>query len=66
VKLGDVEVGVLTRASRVTKIIGKKRLHYIHENPVKNGIVENAWEYIYSSARDYEINRKGLVEIEFA
>ena len=43
-----------------------ERLHYIHDNPVKDGLVENAWEYLYSSARDYEIDRKGLVNVEFA
>jgi hypothetical protein len=42
------------------------RIHYIHGNPVRNGLVENAWEYRYSSARDCEINRKGLVNVELA
>jgi REP element-mobilizing transposase RayT len=40
-------------------------LEYIHDNPVVNGLVSNAWEYLYSSAMDYEINKKGLVNIEF-
>ncbi len=31
----------------------KQKLIYIHENPVKAGIVENAEEYRYSSARNY-------------
>ena len=31
----------------------KERLMYIHENPVKAGIVENSEDYIYSSARNY-------------
>ena len=26
---------------------------YIHDNPVKAGIVENAEDYLYSSARNY-------------
>ena len=26
-----------------------ERLEYIHNNPVKNGLVENAWEYLYST-----------------
>ena len=25
-----------------------ERLQYIHENPVRNGLVANAWEYLYS------------------
>jgi putative transposase len=38
------------------------RLHYIHNNPVKEGYVENAVDYLYSSARDYN-NGKGLVQV---
>jgi len=30
-----------------------ERLNYIHENPVRAGIVVNAEEYLYSSARNY-------------
>jgi len=30
-----------------------QKLEYIHNNPVEAGIVENAHEYLYSSARDY-------------
>jgi putative transposase len=41
----------------------EQKLKYIHDNPVKAGIVENAEEYLYSSARDY-LGRKGLLEIE--
>ncbi len=41
----------------------EQKLGYIHENPVKAGLVENSWEYLYSSARDYS-DMKGLLEIE--
>ena len=48
------------------KIVGiKERINYIQDNPVKNGLVEEQWEYIYSSAKDYQ-GKKGLVAIEFA
>jgi hypothetical protein len=41
----------------------EQKKNYIHQNPVKAGFVENDYEYLYSSARDYaEI--KGLVNIE--
>ena len=41
-----------------------QKLNYIHNNPVKAGIVNNAEDFIYSSARDYAgIN--GLLDIEF-
>jgi hypothetical protein len=49
-----------------TRIKIDERLGYVHENPVRNGLVSNAWDYIYSSAKDYQTNKKGLVNIEFA
>ena len=42
-----------------------QKLGYIHNNPVKAGIVEKAEDYLYSSARDYYTGQKGLLEIEF-
>ena len=39
------------------------RLAYIHENPVRAGLVDEPDHYVYSSAREYA-GRKGLVEIE--
>lgn len=41
----------------------EQKLHYIHDNPVRAGWVEHAWEYLYSSARDYA-DIKGLLDIE--
>jgi hypothetical protein len=29
------------------------KINYIHENPVRAGIVEKAEDYLYSSARNY-------------
>ena len=44
----------------------KQKLDYIHNNPVEEGIVDKAEEYIYSSARDYYCGKKiGLLEIEW-
>jgi putative transposase len=43
----------------------KERLNYIHDNPVRNGLVIEQWDYVYSSAKDYH-GKKGLVHIEFA
>ena len=40
-----------------------QKLNYIHDNPVRSGIVENPEDYLYSSARDYA-GFKGLVELE--
>jgi putative transposase len=41
-----------------------QKLQYIHENPVKAGLVDEPWEYRYSSARDYMNNQKGLLDVE--
>lgn len=41
------------------------KLHYIHLNPVRAGIVEKASHYIYSSASNY-VHDTGLVTIEKA
>ncbi|RDC65918.1 transposase [Adhaeribacter pallidiroseus] len=41
-----------------------QKLDYIHENPVKEGWVEEAMHYLYSSARDYS-GLNGLVPINF-
>jgi REP element-mobilizing transposase RayT len=39
------------------------KLHYIHLNPVRAGLVGKASDYIYSSASNY-VNDSGLLEIE--
>ena len=41
-----------------------QKLNYIHDNPVKEGWVEEAPHYVYSSARDYS-GVTGLVPISF-
>lgn len=40
-----------------------QKLNYIHQNPVRAGIVANAEDYIYSSATNY-CGGKGLMEID--
>jgi putative transposase len=41
-----------------------QKLEYIHDNPVKEGLVEKPEDYLYSSARNYA-GMKGLLEVEF-
>ena len=41
-----------------------QRLNYLHENPVRSGMVWEAWQYKYSSAIDYYKNERGLLPIE--
>ena len=40
----------------------KQKVNYIHSNPVRNGIVENPEDYLYSSARNYA-DMEALIDI---
>jgi REP element-mobilizing transposase RayT len=40
-----------------------QKLDYIHMNPVRAGIVAKSYDYIYSSATDYYLNQKGLLDV---
>ena len=40
-----------------------QKLEYLHQNPVKAGIVDFAEDYRYSSARNY-VQKPGLIEVE--
>ncbi|MEO8771908.1 MAG: hypothetical protein ABI402_17560 [Ferruginibacter sp.] len=42
----------------------KQKLDYLHENPVRAGIVFEPQDYVYSSAVDYYTNRNGRILIE--
>jgi len=43
-----------------------QKMNYIHQNPVEAGIVEQAEDYLYSSAKDYILQKKcGLLEVSF-
>jgi putative transposase len=41
-----------------------QKLNYIHQNPVRAGIVYEPKDYVYSSAIDYYTDQKGLLPIE--
>ncbi len=45
-------------------VLYDQKLDYIHNNPVKAGLVENAENYLSSSARDYA-GVKGLLGVSF-
>ncbi len=47
-----------------TNKIMEQRLDYLHNNPVEAGIVDEAAQYLYSSARNYS-GMKGLLNVEF-
>ncbi len=40
----------------------EQKINYIHQNPVRSGIVSQAEDYLYSSARNYA-GLEGLIEI---
>jgi len=42
----------------------RTKLNYIHQNPVRAGLVDEPSHYLYSSAANYE-RGKGLIEIDF-
>ena len=39
----------------------REKINYIHQNPVEEGLVYKAEDYVYSSARDYA-DEKGLLD----
>ena len=42
-----------------------QKINYIHDNPVRAGIVKNPEDYIYSSAINYLTeNKQGIIEID--
>jgi len=41
----------------------KTKLEYIHNNPVKEGLTDNAIEWTYSSAGDWLGSEKGIVDV---
>ena len=43
----------------------QSKIKYVHENPLRSGLVRNESDYVYSSGVDYYANEKGLIEINF-
>jgi REP element-mobilizing transposase RayT len=46
----------------VSNVFVWEKLEYLHNNPVRNGIVKNIWEYRYSSALNYA-DMEGELEV---
>jgi putative transposase len=42
----------------------EEKLDYIHNNPVRKGLVEIAEQWTYSSARNYLLNDSSIIEVE--
>ena len=41
----------------------EQRMNYLHENPVRSGLVWEAWQFKYSSAIDYYKGEKGMLKL---
>ncbi len=39
------------------------KINYIHNNPVRAGFVQNQWDWLYSSATNYQ-DMESLLEVE--
>jgi REP element-mobilizing transposase RayT len=44
--------------------MARTKMNYIHNNPVRKGIVERAEEYLYSSARNYILDDHSIIEVD--
>ncbi len=42
----------------------RQKLNYIHNNPIRAGLVESPDKYPYSSFRNYELDDEALIEID--
>ena len=58
---GRTETGNEPKDCR-TREFTLQKLNYIHQNPVRAGIVYEAEKYVYSSAINY-IGEKGLIDV---
>ncbi len=43
----------------------QSKMDYLHQNPVRAGLVREEQDYLLSSGIDYYGNEKGLIEIDF-
>jgi REP element-mobilizing transposase RayT len=48
----------------LNEVMGKQKLDYLHQNPVRSGYVWTASEYKYSSAINYSTEQAGLLPVE--
>ncbi|WP_317173065.1 transposase [Aestuariibaculum marinum] len=57
---GDIIITPYSKKLRSNKVI-KEKIDYIHNNPVKAGLVYKAEDYVYSSTTDYA-GEEGLIK----
>jgi len=44
--------------------VARTKINYIHNNPVRKGIVEKPEDYLYSSARNYILNDQSITKVD--
>jgi putative transposase len=44
--------------------IARIKINYIHNNPVRKGLVEKAEDYLYSSARNYILEDHSIIRVD--
>jgi hypothetical protein len=42
----------------------RTKLNYIHNNPVRKGLVEKPEDYLYSSARNYILDDQSIIRVD--
>ncbi len=42
----------------------RQKLQYMHENPIRAGLVKNPGDYPYSSYRNYELREEWMIQID--
>ena len=57
-KPDDYDFNIFTQDKLIEK------LNYMHNNPVKRGLVEKPTKYFYSSSRNYELNDDSFIKID--
>ena len=46
-------------------VVLESKKQYIHENPLRVGLVRYEWDFVNSSAIDYYCNASGLLAIDY-
>jgi len=57
-KPDDYDFNIFTQEKLIEK------LNYMHNNPVKRGLVEKPSEYLYSSSKNYELYDDSFIQID--
>ena len=62
-KSGGIWMPRFDRVAVYTESVFRTKLNYIHNNPVKSGLVEEPEDWQWSSAKEYFSEASGLIEV---